>query len=168
MRLQCDTAKILFGHSQRYFQGRSGIIVPFQSRWVHENPLFLKEMPAFPCLGVAALRCGFTHESQCNFGVASLNATPTSKIVILHAILRFARFHLPTTRSVKRARELSFYSLAPRFGCAFFAYFVLRARNKTKVCGSLPMPLRNKAMYNVQKNQVLLAKNKQECTCVII
>ena len=67
-------------------------------------------------------------------------------------------------------RELSFYiySLAPRFGCAFFAYFVLRARNKTKVCGSLPMPLRNKAMYNVQKNQVLLAKNKQECTCVII
>ena len=31
----------------------------FQTLWVHENPLILKEMPAFPCLGVAALRrCG--------------------------------------------------------------------------------------------------------------
>ena len=35
-----------------------------------------------------AWRCDFTYELQCNFGeLASLNATPTSKIVFLHAIL---------------------------------------------------------------------------------
>ena len=71
------------------------MIGSFQSRWVHKNPLLLKEMPAFPCLGFA-WRCVFTHEPQCNYGVASLNAALTSfpscdtdKIIFGHFQRRF-------------------------------------------------------------------------------
>ena len=44
----CDTDEIILGHFQRYFQGCSGRIVSVQTRWVRENPLFLRKMPAFP------------------------------------------------------------------------------------------------------------------------
>ena len=72
-------------------------------------------MPAFPCLGArrcgVAWRCVFTHELQCNVGVASLNATPTSKIVFLHAILM--KFSLVISKDIFRDVREELYLFRP-------------------------------------------------------
>ena len=58
-----------------------------------------------------AWRCVFTHELQCNVGVASLNATPTSKIVFLHAILM--KFSLVISKDIFRDVREELYLFRP-------------------------------------------------------
>ena len=61
-----------------------------------------------------AWRCVFTLESQCNFGVASLNATPTSKIVFLLAILmKFSPFSLVISKDIFRDVREELYLFRP-------------------------------------------------------
>ena len=55
--------------------------------------------------------CVFTHELQCNVGVASLNATPTSKIVFLHAILM--KFSLVISKDIFRDVREELYLFRP-------------------------------------------------------